>query len=468
MKTARLLARLCLAAAIAVALASCGTIFSGGIVQAPVFVGAQPDTEVPYAAPQRLILRSATSGALIRYTTDGSAPSSTYGALYDGIPIALTETVLLRAIAFRSGWTDSSIVSGTFHIIGDVAAPVIFPAAGSYKGPRTVTMKCPTPEATIRYRTDGYTPTPESGTIYSAPIRIDATTNFQAIAYRSGWNPSPVTSAALVIEPYSIATVSISAASFFMGTDEVGTALAPARPRHTVNLSSYAIGLTEIGQELYLAVTGSNPSAFSAAADWKTRPVEKVTWFDAVEFCNALSVRDTLDPFYTISSRVPSSGHPITSAMVDVADYQGKGYRLPTEAEWEFAARGGAEGVDSGHLYSGSSVLGDVAWHAGNSGASTKPVGGRAANELGIFDMTGNVAEWCQDWYAEYGAAEVTDPRGGDSGTLKAIRGGDWTGTDPSSFRTIFRDFWTPVQALTRLGYDTVGFRVVRSLATAE
>lgn len=459
---------LALTMALALALSSCGTIFSGGIVQAPVFVGILPDTDPSYASPQRLILKSATSGALVRYTLDGSVPSSSYGALYDGIPIELTETVTVRAIAFRSGWTDSGVVTGIFNIIGSLSPPSIHPAAGRYKGAQTVTMSSSNPGALIRFRTDGFAPTPESGTVYSAPIRIDATTSFQAIAYRSGWNSSALASATIVVEPYSLATVSIPASFFFMGTDEVGDAFATARPKHKVNLSAYAIGLTEIGQKLYSEVTGSNPSAFSSAPDWESRPVEKVTWYDAAEFCNALSARDALDPFYTIRARNPATGHPIASATVTIADLRGGGYRLPTEAEWEYAARGGPDGADSGHLYSGSSVLGDVAWHAGNSGASTKAVAGRAANELGVFDMTGNVAEWCQDWYAEYGAAEADDPQGGTAGTLKGVRGGDWTGADPASFRTVFRDFWTPAQALTRAGYDTVGFRVARSLTAFE
>lgn len=450
-------------------LGSCGTLFVGGIVAPPTFEYLVPDDPaIVYSGTRHLGLKTTTPGALIRYTTDGTVPTAEYGAPYDGTWVELTETTTVKAIAYKSGWTDSAVISGTFTVKSAVARPAIYPAAGSYPGSQSVTMVCPTPGATIRYRTDGLTPTQDSGTIYDekSPVSVTATTTFQAIAYKTGWYPSLVTTAKITIGAYSVSMVDIAASSFTMGTDDAGTTLDSARPVHRVNLSSFAIGLTEVTQTLYRDVTGVNPSSF-ASAGWETRPVEKVTWYDAVEFCNKLSERDGFDPFYSISERAPASSYPITSATVAVADWKGKGYRLPTEAEWEFAARGGDAGIDSGNLYSGSSILGDVAWHAGNSGATTHTVGTLAANGLGIFDMTGNVAEWCEDWYTEYTAAEATDPHGSATGTVKAIRGGDWAETVAGLCRTDYRDFYTPASAPVggvSSGYVRVGFRVVRTL----
>ena len=162
------------------------------------------------------------------------------------------------------------------------------------------------------------------------------------------------------------------------------------KPTHRVSLSSFYIGKYEVTQVLWKAVMGSNPSHFEG----DNLPVENVSWNDCQTFLRKLN------------------------AMT------GKNFRLPTEAEWEFAARGGNR--NRGYQYSGSNVLSDVAWYDDNSGSKTHNVGTKAPNELGIYDMSGNVWEWCQDWYGDYHGYSQTNPTGPSSGSGRMNRGGSW------------------------------------------
>ena len=159
-------------------------------------------------------------------------------------------------------------------------------------------------------------------------------------------------------------------------------------PAHSVTLSSFYIGKYEVTQSLWEAVMGSNPS--NRKGD--NLPVENVSWNDCQTFLRKLN------------------------AMT------GKNFRLPTEAEWEYAARGGNR--SRGYQYSGSKKIDDVAWYNNNSGGETHPVGTKAPNELGIYDMSGNVWEWCQDWYGDYHGYSQTNPTGQSSGSYRVDRGG--------------------------------------------
>ena len=162
------------------------------------------------------------------------------------------------------------------------------------------------------------------------------------------------------------------------------------KPTHRVSLSSFYIGKYEVTQALWKAVMGSNPS--NRKGD--NLPVENVSWNDCQTFLRKLN------------------------AMT------GKNFRLPTEAEWEFAARGGNR--SRGYQYSGSKKINDVAWYYNNSGGETHPVGTKAPNELGIYDMSGNVWEWCQDWKGSYSSSTQTNPKGPSSGSFRVNRGGSW------------------------------------------
>ena len=190
----------------------------------------------------------------------------------------------------------------------------------------------------------------------------------------------------------SFEMVRVEGGTFTMGaTAEQGSdADSDEKPTHQVTLSSYSIGKTEVTQELWEAVMGSNPSDLKGS----NLPVENVFWEDCQTFIRKLNA--------------------IT----------GKNFRLPTEAEWEFAARGGNK--SRGYQYSGSNALNDVAWYWNNSDKKTHPVATKEPNELGIYDMIGNVYEWCNDWYSSYTSAPQTNPTGPNSGSNRVSRGGSW------------------------------------------
>ena len=184
--------------------------------------------------------------------------------------------------------------------------------------------------------------------------------------------------------------VEVRGGTFRMGaTSEQGCdAYDWEKPVHSVTLSGYYIGKTEVTQALWKAVMGSNPSYFKG----DDLPVECVSWDDCQEFIRKLN------------------------------SLTGQHFRLPTEAEWEFACRGGNNSL--GYKYSGSDNIDNVAWYDGNSGDKTHPVATKSANELGIYDMSGNVWEWCCDWYGDYTSGALTNPKGPESGSLCVLRGG--------------------------------------------
>lgn len=205
-----------------------------------------------------------------------------------------------------------------------------------------------------------------------------------------------------VVHPEYNVQVTVNGVSFTMIKVEAGTFQMGStsgrdneQPVHQVTLTNdYYIGETEVTQELWQAVMGSNPSYFKGSK----LPVEQVSWNECQTFIAKLN------------------------------ELTGKNFRLPTEAEWEFAARGG--NASQGYTYSGSNTVGDVAWYSSNSSSKTHEVATKAPNELGIYDMSGNVWEWCQDWYGSYNSEAQTNPTGPASGSSRVYRGGSWYNYD--------------------------------------
>ncbi len=247
------------------------------------------------------------------------------------------------------------------------------------------------------------------------------------------------------ISAQSAGMVLVTGGTFTMG--ETGY----ATPVHQVTVSSFYMGKTEVTQGQWKAVMGSNPSYFTSVGD--NGPVEQVTWYDCISYCNKLSIKEGKTPVYSIGGNTSPSSW--TSGTIE-RNTSAKGYRLPTEAEWEYAARGG----NQSHIYtySGSNTVGDVAWYDANSGSTTHQVSTKTANELGISDMSGNVWEWCWDWYGAYSSTAQTNPTGASSGSSRLLRGGSWN-YSYNLCRVSYRYYYYPDYNLIN-----IGFRVVEDL----
>jgi len=237
------------------------------------------------------------------------------------------------------------------------------------------------------------------------------------------------------------------------GTFQISGVLYNTQPVHRVTVSSFYMDLTEVTQEDYQRLMGRNPS--NSTGDPR-RPVEQVSWYEAVLYCNARSKRDHLDTvyYYTGYSTNESGFYTVLSGLV--VNYAKNGYRLPTDAEWEYACRAGT----TTDYYWGNSIDGRYCWYGANSGIIAQPVGTKLPNAWGLYDMSGNVWEWCNDWYADcsfsssssnnlawpvrpFGTERVL--RGGSCYTYDLPRSADRTGLEP------FVDWFD------------VGFRCVRS-----
>lgn len=212
--------------------------------------------------------------------------------------------------------------------------------------------------------------------------------------YGYGEEPQPVDgeTQTFIANGVEFTMVKVEGGTFLMGaTAEQGSdADEDEKPAHEVQLSTFCIGQTEVTQALWEAVMGSNPSYFKG----QKLPVEYVSWNNCQTFITKLN------------------------------QLTGQQFRLPTEAEWEFAARGGNS--SKGYKYAGSNSVDDVAWYYYNSENKTHEVASLQPNELGIYDMSGNVWEWCQDWYGSYSSSVVNNPTGPNSGSYRVLRGGSW------------------------------------------
>ena len=278
---------------------------------------------------------------------------------------------------------------------------------GIYEEMQLITMDSSTLGATIVYTLDGSEPNSASPR-YSDPIMISQTTTIKAKAFKSGmWDSKTAIATYRLSYDYS-KMVHVSGGTFHNGTSDV-------------TVSSFYIGKYQVTQAQYQAVMGTNPSYFINPY----YPVERVPWGLAIKFCNRLSLQEGLTPCYSyLDYGTDTENWPWgwrTSSNVS-CDWSADGYRLPTEMEWMFAAKGGNQ--SQGHTYSGSNDVDAVAWYRNNSGNETHRVGTKLPNELGIYDMSGNVWELCWDIWGYYPSAPQINPHGANSGDCRVIRGG--------------------------------------------
>jgi len=252
-------------------------------------------------------------------------------------------------------------------------------------------------------------------------------------------SPTPVKPSSLPTPPYKIPAnfERIIGGTFMMGSPVNEHGHYDIETQYQVTLSSFIMCRFTVTQKEYFEVMGVNPSEFKG----DNLPVEKVTWFNAIEYCNKLSQREGLTPAYNIK------GTTVTW------NRKANGYRLPTEAEWEYACRAGTTTAYN----TGLNFTDNTGWCIENSGDTTHPVGQKPANAWGLYDMHGNVWEWCWDWYGNYPSGAQTDPTGVGSGAYRVRRGGGWSHS-ASYTRSARRSYFDPDDR----NY-AFGFRVVRS-----
>lgn len=249
-------------------------------------------------------------------------------------------------------------------------------------------------------------------------------------------------------DPKAYRIVQIDGGTFFNGTD-------------SVSVSSFYLDQFELTQREYLDVMGNNPSYFRSVAN---APVESVSWFDAIEYCNRRSLFEGFTPVYTFADSGTNPGTWPEGWNLDYNnhlkiswDRSADGYRLPTEMEWMWAARGGL--LSRGVKYSGSKKIDAVAWYEKNSDSRTHTVGTKISSELPLWDMSGNVMEWVWDIHAPYPAQALKDPSGPLSGSSRVLRGGSYN--RPAIYAEVsHRESENPT-----LQADHIGFRVCRKLS---
>ena len=262
----------------------------------------------------------------------------------------------------------------------------------------------------------------------------------------------PETSSSTLYVTVPEGMVLVGKGSFTMG-DEFGDLWDGCRPAHKVTLTyDFYIGKYEVTFNEYDAFCNAIGGNKPKDEGWGRgiRPVINVSWWDAIAYCNWLSEREKLPKAYDEKGNFLDKDGRVTTDPSKVV-----GYRLPTEAEWEYAARGGSK--SKGYKYAGSDNVNDVAWYYQNSGSKTQEVGKKAPNELGIYDMSGNVWEWCSDWFGNYSSSAQTNPYN-NSGSLRVFRGGSWN-DDATYTRVANRSNYSPTGT-----NDNLGFRIARTV----
>lgn len=351
------------------------------------------------------------------------------------------------------------ILADDHTILGTMDPPTLNPPTGAFMGEVAVRIRTNSLFAQIYYTLDGSEPTLNSS-FYTGPVTINQSCTLKARVFQEGWDPSEVISGNYSIIPLPPPEfVRMNGGTFTMGRS-VGEGFVNELPLHTVSVGPFYMSKFEVTQLEYETTMAYLPQQDSGVGP--THPVHRINWYDTLVYCNKRSINEGLVPVYSIAGstnpddwgEVPYFSNATWNAVV--CDWTASGYRLPTEAEWEYAARGGTNNPD--YLYSGSNDINTVAWYVDNATTGVRPVGLKAANGLGLHDMSGNVTEFVWDWYSAdyYSVSPTQSPTGPSTGLYRLGRGGGWN-TSAFGCRIAFRPSAAP--EYTHINF---GFRICR------
>jgi len=373
--------------------------------------------------------------------------------------VAVAEgTCVARLVKVGTGWTIQEGMGvvfdppsgqpgsdkGTINVRSNVTGDMVY-LDGKMLGSTPQKIQVDAGRHTVRVEKAGYNPTERRvrvGKGQKLTVQVELSAVVTPKPVRVSW-PRGSQAGQRFREPIAgLAFRFIPAGVFMMGSLPDGPGWkADEGPQHRVGITrGFWMGETEVTQQQWESLMGSNPSYFGQCGG--SCPVEQVSWFDAVSYANALSKRSGLEQCYEISGE-----------YVRFKGLGCRGYRLPTEAEWEYAAR-----ANRRDPHYGGGHLDALGWYRGNSGESTRPVGEKRGSRWGLYDMLGNVWEWCWDWYRpQYPGGTVTDPTGPSSGNVRVLRGGSWS-SPAESCRYRRRGSRSPDGK-----YGNLGFRLVRT-----
>lgn len=355
--------------------------------------------------------------------------------------------ILLFCTMFSCSKTKSTQLS-------QVTKPTFSLPSGVYTEAGTITVSCLTPESVIYYTLDGSEPNHTSFQ-YQNPIVYNKTTLLKVRAYKDEMEPSEVALVRLTMNVTSLNLTPVPGGTFTMGRT-VGEGHADELPTHQVSLNSFRIETHETLYREWQCIMGDSPYVTNLDA-----PMYSINWYETLVYCNLRSYAENLTPCYTIKGKTHPDewGHVPTyfDAAWDAVtcNWDANGYRLPTEAEWEYAARGAANNPD--YIYAGSDSLYEVGWFYDNS-ESFHCSGCLAPNGLGLYDMSGNVWEWCWDRMDSnyYNTSPANNPKGPNSGIWRVFRGGSFRSA-AINCRVAERDYNVPYYKS-----NCIGLRLVR------
>ena len=400
-------------------------------ISTPVFrPGSSSFTE-----PISVVIECDFENVRIYFTTDDTDPTE-HSRLFTE-PIHVATTTIIRARAYRSGYTASDVVRATYTL-NKVQPPIFSLAEGIYYEPQELSLRGVAQQDSVFFTTNGQEPIAHPYFRYEEPIILPFNEFnhivIKAKAFRQNWLPSDT-----ITREYEFRMSRMIAVQ--------GGTFHPSAT-YTVSLSDFFINNYLVSQAEWAEImegNNNNISPFpSISSQDENSPVDMISWYEAIVYCNRRSIHEGLEPVYARNSNT----NPNTWGFVPenyeetwdriTKDMSRNGYRLPTEMEWHFAARGG--NFSGNFRYAGSNNVDEVAWYIENSEGTTHPVGSKKANELQLYDMSGNVWEWLWDWYAiELPSGSAVNPTGPTSGEFRSLRGGSYL-HDATRSEVGFRD----------------------------